>query len=314
MFYISADFDNYELFESSATKWNLDFKLISRDNFSAHLTLFTNDYFQIGRTSIQGTMEQNGLCPEGFRSIAIPYLNSSRFCWFNRNANTDNLLLFPEDGVIDSVSYNGFDVIVISIREDIIYDTIEDLGLSNLEELFNGVEQYLHQEEQFHKRIIYLSNQFFKFIKSFSKDSLHHQVTLENKIHQIVHNTLIYLNSCRTNSKNYQERKRDHALSLVVDYIQNHLEDAIRIDQLCRNANVSERTLDYAFKEKYHVSPVEYIKAIKLNEVKKELLQSNEQLISSVAAKYGFWHMGQFAADFRKRFGELPSEVQKSRA
>nr|WP_299161693.1 helix-turn-helix domain-containing protein [uncultured Eudoraea sp.] len=92
------------------------------------------------------------------------------------------------------------------------------------------------------------------------------------------------------------------------------MEEAIRIDQLCRNAHVSERTLDYVFKEKYQVSPIEYIKAIKLNEVKKELLQSKEQLISSVAAKYGFWHMWQFAADFRKRFGELPSEVQKRRA
>lgn len=312
MFYISADFNNYDIFQSSATKWNLDFKLISRNNFSAHLTLFTNDIFQIGRTTIQGTIEQKGLCPEGFRSIAIPYLNSTEFYWFNRNTKTNNFLLFPKDGVINALSYNGFDVIVISIREDIIYNAMEDLGLSNIVDLFSGIEQYLHQEHQFYKRIIYLSNQFFEFIKTFSKDSLHHQVTLENNIHHIIQQTLIYLNSSKGYSNNYPERKRDCALSLAVDYIQNHLEDTIRIDHLCSNANVSERTLDYAFKEKYQVSPIEYIKAIKLNEVKKELIHSNEQHISSIAAKYGFWHMGQFAADFKKRFGALPSEVQKS--
>jgi AraC-like DNA-binding protein len=35
-------------------------------------------------------------------------------------------------------------------------------------------------------------------------------------------------------------------------------------------------------------------------------------MVSSIAAQYGFWHMGQFAADFKERFGVLPSELQKN--
>jgi len=31
--------------------------------------------------------------------------------------------------------------------------------------------------------------------------------------------------------------------------------------------------------------------------------------LADVANRYGFWPMGQFAADFRKQFGELPSAI-----
>jgi AraC family ethanolamine operon transcriptional activator len=31
--------------------------------------------------------------------------------------------------------------------------------------------------------------------------------------------------------------------------------------------------------------------------------------IADVANRWGFWHMGQFAADYRRQFGELPSET-----
>ena len=36
---------------------------------------------------------------------------------------------------------------------------------------------------------------------------------------------------------------------------------------------------------------------------------SSTTRITDVANNWDFWHMGQFAADYRKLFGELPSET-----
>ena len=82
------------------------------------------------------------------------------------------------------------------------------------------------------------------------------------------------------------------------------------VSQFCHVTNVSERTLEYAFLEKYQVTAKEYIKANRLNKVKRELIILKEENIhiSTLAAEHGFWHLGQFAADFRKQFGKLPSE------
>ena len=42
------------------------------------------------------------------------------------------------------------------------------------------------------------------------------------------------------------------------------------------------------------------------------LAGSADTRISDVANRWGFWHMGSFAADYRKQFGELPSETLRS--
>jgi len=34
--------------------------------------------------------------------------------------------------------------------------------------------------------------------------------------------------------------------------------------------------------------------------------------IGTIANRCGFWHMGRFAADYRRLFGELPSETLRS--
>ena len=82
------------------------------------------------------------------------------------------------------------------------------------------------------------------------------------------------------------------------------------MQEVCRAAGVSWRTLDYAFRERLGVTPKQYLNAIRLNAVRRELRSAGPEVkISDVANRWGFWHMGQFAADYRKHFGELPSEL-----
>jgi AraC family ethanolamine operon transcriptional activator len=82
---------------------------------------------------------------------------------------------------------------------------------------------------------------------------------------------------------------------------------------LCEIANVGERTLQYAFRERFGVSPGAFLKARRLMEVRKQLIQTHDdhRMIGEVAASVGFWHVGQLAADYRHAFGETPSETLK---
>jgi AraC-like DNA-binding protein len=63
--------------------------------------------------------------------------------------------------------------------------------------------------------------------------------------------------------------------------------------------------------DRFGVSPKQYIQARRLNGVHRDLCKANlhGKRISDIANDWGFWHMGQFAADYRKFFGELPSEI-----
>jgi AraC family ethanolamine operon transcriptional activator len=60
----------------------------------------------------------------------------------------------------------------------------------------------------------------------------------------------------------------------------------------------------------YGVTPKAYINALRLNAVRKllKLSTGNERVVDAANA-WGFWHMGKFAADYRKLFGENPSQT-----
>jgi AraC family transcriptional regulator, ethanolamine operon transcriptional activator len=63
------------------------------------------------------------------------------------------------------------------------------------------------------------------------------------------------------------------------------------------------------FAEYYGVTPKTYLKNYRLNLVRKKILKvkSFGIPISDIANDFDFWHMGQFAADYKQLFGELPS-------
>jgi len=51
---------------------------------------------------------------------------------------------------------------------------------------------------------------------------------------------------------------------------------------------------------------------VRLNGVRRQLGRVAPDIpITDVANSWGYWHMGQFAADYRKHFGELPSVTRQ---
>jgi AraC-like DNA-binding protein len=57
-------------------------------------------------------------------------------------------------------------------------------------------------------------------------------------------------------------------------------------------------------------SPKAYLQAQRLMGVRRMLRATGAEVpISDIANEWGLWHMGQFAADYRRHFGELPSET-----
>jgi len=106
-------------------------------------------------------------------------------------------------------------------------------------------------------------------------------------------------------------RKRDLAVNRIIEYVRYTPAASPELAELCRLARVSERTLQYAFKERYGISPNTFVKRWNLNSARQALLQADPEVDSvfSLAMDHGFLHQGQFAADYRVLFAELPSQT-----
>jgi len=99
------------------------------------------------------------------------------------------------------------------------------------------------------------------------------------------------------------------------DYALSHTHDHVHVGDLCRAASVSERTLQYAFKEVVGVTPVAYLIRLRLHRVRQALLAAGRgtTTVSAVALDWGFWHFGEFARAYKACFGELPSDTLRRR-
>lgn len=96
------------------------------------------------------------------------------------------------------------------------------------------------------------------------------------------------------------------ARQLVLDDPASHL----TVDQLCQALFVTRRTLQNCFQDVLGMSPGAYLRTVRLNRVRQDLLQAVPgQTVIDVAARWGFWHMGHFAHEYRALFAETPSQT-----
>jgi len=76
--------------------------------------------------------------------------------------------------------------------------------------------------------------------------------------------------------------------------------------EVCQRVGASRRKLNYCFQDVLGSNPVKYLRAVRLNGVRRDL-RAGQLSVQDVAANWGFWHMGQFSRDYKQQFGELPS-------
>jgi len=97
----------------------------------------------------------------------------------------------------------------------------------------------------------------------------------------------------------------------VENWVEGQSPDTIQLADLCRVLRLSRRTLHRAFAETLGMGPARYLARQRLTAVRAELRRSNPAAIkvTDTATKYGFWELGRFAREYRRTFGERPSET-----
>ncbi|NKK97044.1 helix-turn-helix domain-containing protein [Rhizobium leguminosarum bv. viciae] len=98
----------------------------------------------------------------------------------------------------------------------------------------------------------------------------------------------------------------------AIDFMQEHIGEPISLNDIALAAKVSVRTLQQGFRQFRDTTPMSYLQDLRMAAAHRDLLESDEkQAIADIALRWGFTHLGRFAAEYRKRFGQLPSQTLK---
>jgi transcriptional regulator GlxA family with amidase domain len=99
---------------------------------------------------------------------------------------------------------------------------------------------------------------------------------------------------------------RSRIVKMAEDYALANAGHDLYLTDLCRAAGVSERSLEYAFKEMMGMTPTAYLIRVRLHRVRKALREATRAstTVSTEALNQGFWHFGYSASCRRRHFGD----------
>ena len=89
------------------------------------------------------------------------------------------------------------------------------------------------------------------------------------------------------------------------------LDEPLHISALCRALTVSERTLRKAFHKTHGLPPCRHLRMLRLAQARSALLSADCNLVTvtEIATSFGFVELGRFSVEYRKVFGESPSQT-----
>jgi AraC-like DNA-binding protein len=110
-------------------------------------------------------------------------------------------------------------------------------------------------------------------------------------------------------------RKQDRSVApkdviKAIDYIHANLHLPITLSDIVAASGIPGRTLYKHFQDFKGIPPLAYVRKSRIERAREELLRSNgDATVTEIAARWGFEHPGRFSVEYRKRFGERPSET-----
>ncbi len=90
-----------------------------------------------------------------------------------------------------------------------------------------------------------------------------------------------------------------------------NLDEPLHISTLCRALEISEWTLRKAFHKIRGLPPCRHLRMLRLSQARRALLFADDKLatVTEIATCFGFVELGRFSVEYRKVFGESPSQT-----
>ena len=94
-----------------------------------------------------------------------------------------------------------------------------------------------------------------------------------------------------------------------MSYLQGNLHRTLTLADIAQSVELSPSRLYYLFKTQVGVSPIQYLKKVRLERAR-ELLETSFVSVKVLAAAVGYSDCTHFMRDFKKAYGSTPSQYR----
>ena len=254
--FINYDFRDFETLAQTAREWDADFLQLDRGKFRAKLIQLMSGNHLFTFSRFNRVFDQRGNPPKNLWTFAILENPSTPLIWRGRELSPYDVMIYSPGSEIDCVSQPGFTVLTYSTSEDYIYEILDTVGISGLSDLKKLASHITCNISEIKKLRLHLS-QYAKALSSFKEKTEHDQLSpfLSELEYNILKKFLETIAAGRIRQDNPPLRRRNHALKQAMECIEMSATDNLTVKGLCQMTGVSDRTLEYAFREKFGITP-----------------------------------------------------------
>ncbi|MEM8768147.1 MAG: AraC family transcriptional regulator [Pseudomonadota bacterium] len=285
---------------AAALGWEFDFLQLSRGAFRGAAESLGGRRSRVNRVNLEADLHQRGTPPKEVRTFGILDAQQSPIDWLGRVAGSQELLHFSAERGFESFSFGSFNGFTISVEKSTLQSVTQALQGPGQEdpEIFDRNPSAGAADVVALRRDLKLT---FRQAGELPADIFD----------QALAERLALLN-IDAPALAPRASTRERVFRRALDVIDANLEEGLRISELCQLVATSHSTLDRAFRERVGLAPKRYLHAARLHRVRRDLKQRGNVLtVTEAANRWGFWHGGQFARDYQRQYGELPSETAR---
>ena len=300
---------------TSVHGWGQTYSQISAGQLKSSLAQFSTAGSHVFRESINQRVVQNGCAPKEMLCFAVPLAISGTARLQGREA--DDKCVFVLRGGEEFMFHMpmAMDMLSITFDRDTFENALADAPWAS------GIDALLRQPVvQVPKQRLTESRRRLQalFNAAISISDLDDTADTERLIEREMLNELLGLISDPACDR--AQRHRCSSRSYIVEKCHHwtitNAAQAPSVVDMCKRLKVSRRTVQNSFQNVTETNPVNYIRCIRLNGVRRELMASSATALSigDAAARWGFYHLSHFASEYQELFQELPSQTRRGTA
>ena len=291
--------------------WDFTVSQLGPSEEASTVSLYQTPHVGYNRFRYSPAYDQRLHSRKGILSFGVLDPDNPATWAYDQLIPNDAITVFPREENLKAASPAGFRGSGIHFTESFMANLAEQVYQRRLELLVPAAGIYVPNPAKL--GILRMELQKWRQLETYSADSRPGIISRrEESLALAVIDAVVDERTLEKDTSTKSER----AVALALEVIHNSEFENISAVELCQHARCSQRTLETGFLKQFGVTPKKYIKYLRLAQVYRGLRNFDAQgcdSIIEVAGIHGFWHMGQFAADYRRVYGELPSDTLNRR-
>ena len=304
-------FRDIHVHAATVQEWNQDYNQLTAGLAESSLMQLTTARCHVFREQINQRVVQHGVAPRGKMCFAVPITVPGSTRMQGREVD-DSSLFFLHGG--EEFMFHmpmGMELLSITFEREWFEQALAQTASAK------EIGQLLRQP------VIRVSSQRFaharrRLLAVFSQALAHEELDSagDPALEQAMLGELLQLMTDPACDK--QQRIASSTRSFIVEKCHRlataEMINVPSVNELCQRLQVSRRTVQNSFRSVAETTPLNYLRSVRLNGVRRTLMSTpaSHLSIGDAAAQWGFYHLSHFAAEYQELFAELPSRTTRA--